>query len=178
MQACVEKEASLEAAGIETGQDLHHPAGTLVIGIGNSLLCDDGAGVHVIEKLSHQTLPEDVEILDGGTLSFTLLEQVENCAHLIIVDAAELGALPGTIQVFHDQELDQFLATNNRPSVHEVNLLDVLTAARFRGRYPPRCSMVGIQPENVDWSSTPSPAVAGAVNEAAAIIAKLLGAKS
>ena len=151
------------------------PSGTLVIGIGNNLLGDDGAGIHAIERLRGRKLPEHVELVDGGTLSFTLLEQVENAEFLIIVDAAELDSEPGTVRLFEDAEMDEFLATSRRPSVHEVNLLDVLTAARLRGRMPARYAMVGIQPLDVEWSSTPSAPVDKAVDEAVEIIAELIG---
>ena len=151
------------------------PAGTLVIGIGNNLLGDDGAGIHAIERLRGKQLPDHVDLVDGGTLSFTLLEQVENAEYLIIVDAAELDADPGTVRVFMNDEMDAFLATSRRPSVHEVNLLDVLTAARLRRRMPARYAMVGIQPLNVEWSSTPSEPVDQAVDQAVEIIAELIG---
>lgn len=151
------------------------PSGTLVIGIGNNLLGDDGAGIHAIERLRTKNLPDHVELVDGGTLSFTLLEQVENAEFLVIVDAAELDSEPGTVRLFRDGEMDDFLSTSRRPSVHEVNLLDVLTAARLRRRMPPRYAMVGIQPLNVAWSSTPSAPVDKAVDEAVGIIAELVG---
>lgn len=150
-------------------------SGTLIIGIGNNLMGDDGAGIHAIERLRGKTLPDHVELVDGGTLSFTLLEQVENAEFLVIVDAAELDAEPGTVQVFKDDEMDEFLATSRRPSVHEVNLLDVLTAARLRRRMPARYAMVGIQPLDVEWSCTPSGPVDKAVDEAVEIIAELVG---
>lgn len=154
---------------------LELPSGTLVVGIGNNLLGDDGAGIHAIERLRAKNLPKHVELVDGGTLSFALLEKVENAAYLIIVDAAELDSEAGTVQVFKDAEMDQFLSTSRRPSVHEVNLLDVLTAARLRGRMPPRYAMVGIQPRDVEWSSIPSSPVDKAVDEAVEIIAGLVG---
>jgi hydrogenase maturation protease len=153
--------------------DLGEPTGTLVIGIGNSLFGDDGAGVHVIERLADYGLPDDVQLVDGGTLSFTLLELVENAERLIVVDAAKLDAAPGTVEVFHDEAMDEFLTSAKRPSVHEVNLLDVLVGARIRGRLPERRTLIGIQPESLDWSSTPTPAVAAAVIRAADEIAAL-----
>lgn len=155
--------------------NLEMPSGTLVIGIGNNLLGDDGAGIHAIERLRGKGLPDHVELVDGGTLSFTLLEQVENAEFLVIVDAAELDSEPGTVKLFQNHEMDDFLSTSRRPSVHEVNLLDVLTAARLRRRMPARYAMVGIQPLNVGWSSTPSAPVDRAVDEAVEIIAELVG---
>lgn len=146
---------------------------TLVIGIGNSLFGDDGAGIHVIERLREAGLPDTVELVDGGTLSFTLLDFVEEADRLIVVDAAELHAEPGTVEIFKDEAMDEFLTSSKRPSVHEVNLLDVLVAARIRGTLPARRTLVGIQPLSLDWSSTPTPEVAKGVAQAADAIAAM-----
>lgn len=147
---------------------------TLVIGIGNLLMSDDGAGIHVIEALRNRTLPEHVELIDGGTLSFTLLETVESADRLIIVDAAELEAAPGTVRAFHDRDMDVYLGSANRPSVHEVNLLDVLTAARLRGRMPGRYSLIGIQPANIGWGDRPSKALEPSIDQAVDLVLELL----
>lgn len=147
---------------------------TLVIGIGNNLLTDDGAGIHVIDRLREADLPSHVELVDGGTLGFALLEKVESARRLIVVDAAQLDAEPGTVQAFFDQEMDVYLTTCRRSSVHEVNLMDVISAARFRGLMPERYALVGIQPASVDWGAEPTEAVARGVTEATRIILELL----
>jgi hydrogenase maturation protease len=170
MQTLENNTAALDWAA---NPDLCEPTGTLVIGIGNSLFGDDGAGIHVIDRLADHGLPDDVRLVDGGTLSFTLLELVENAERLIVVDAAQLDAQPGTVEVFHDEAMDEFLTSAKRPSVHEVNLLDVLVGARIRGRLPARRTLVGIQPESLDWSSTPTVKVAEGVARAADQIAAL-----
>lgn len=145
-----------------------------VIGIGNSLMTDDGAGVHVAEALRARGLGDQIRVLDGGTLSFTLLDEVEEAEFLVVADAAELNAEPGTVRLFRDGEMDAYLSAANRPSVHEVNLMDVLTAARIRGRMPNRYALVGIQPQSIGWGTKPSATVADAVVQAAAIIEKLV----
>lgn len=147
---------------------------TLVIGIGNNLLTDDGAGVHVIDRLREAGLPEHVELVDGGTLGFALLEQVESAHRLIVVDAAQLDAGPGTVQTFRDQEMDAYLTTCRRSSVHEVNLMDVISAAKFRGLMPERYALVGIQPASVDWGAEPTAEVARGVEEATQIILDMI----
>ncbi len=147
---------------------------TTIIGIGNSLMTDDGAGVHVVQALGNRKLGEHIRVLDGGTLSFTLLDEVEAAEFLIIADAAELHSEPGTVQLFRDQEMDAYLGSSNRPSVHEVNLMDVLMAARIRGRMPKRYALVGIQPQSIGWGTEPSPTVARAVDQAASIIEQLI----
>ncbi len=157
-------------AATEAGQ----PIQTIVIGIGNNLMTDDGAGIHVIDRLREMDLPEHVRLVDGGTLGFTLLEIVEGARRLIVVDAAQLEAEPGTVQVFQDAEMDGYLTGCRRSSVHEVNLLDVIGAARFRGNMPKRYALVGIQPESVDWGAEPTERVARGVDQATAAILELL----
>lgn len=147
---------------------------TVVIGIGNNLLGDDGAGVHVIERLRQRNRDDSIEFIDGGTLSFSLLEPVEEARQLIVVDAAYLDSAPGTVRVFRNDELEEFLTTSARPSVHEVNLLDVLGAARLRGNLPSDCALVAIEPQMVDWSAEPSPAVASAIDEACERVLELI----
>ncbi|MEE4638491.1 MAG: HyaD/HybD family hydrogenase maturation endopeptidase [Wenzhouxiangella sp.] len=146
----------------------------LVIGIGNSLMTDDGAGVHVIERLQAAGLPDHVELIDGGTLGFTLLESVECARRLIVVDAAQLEAAPGVVEVFENAAMDAYLSNCRRSSVHEVNLMDVMSAAKFRGTMPPNYALVGIQPATVDWGSEPTEAVARGVEEATSIIIDML----
>jgi hydrogenase maturation protease len=163
---------------VEPSTSDERQSGTLVIGIGNSLLTDDGAGIHVINRLSQRNLPEDVELLDGGTLGFTLLENIETTARLIVVDAAQLDAEPGTVKVLQNAEMDDYLGGSLRSSVHEVNLLDMMVAARLRGRLPAEYALVGIQPESIDWGSEPSSVVGEAVDRAVELIEAMLVEKS
>jgi hydrogenase maturation protease len=136
----------------------------LVLGLGNTLLSDEGAGVHVIRYLQEQfpDLP-GVEYLDGGTLSFTLSEPIENAAALIVVDAAELGAEAGTVRSYENREMDDFVGGNRKRSVHEVSLLDLLAVAYLTERLPERRALVGIQPSLVDWGDQPTQPVAAAI---------------
>lgn len=136
----------------------------LVLGLGNTLLSDEGAGVHVIRHLQEQfpDLP-GVEFLDGGTLSFTLSEPIENAAALIVVDAAELGAEAGTVRSYENRAMDDFVGGNRKRSVHEVSLLDLLAVAYLTERLPERRALVGIQPALVDWGDQPTQPVAAAI---------------
>lgn len=140
------------------------PRKTLVLGIGNILLRDEGAGIHVLRRLSGM-LPgrDDVELLDGGTLSFTLAGAIEEAARLIVVDAAQLNAPPGTTQVFVGDEMDAFIGGNRKRSVHEVSLIDLIAIARLAGQLPDQRALVGIQPGEIDWGESPSAAVAEAI---------------
>ncbi len=150
---------------------------TLVLGIGNTLLGDEGAGVHTVRRLQqlHRHC-SDIEFIDGGTLSFTLAAAIEEVDNLIVVDAAELHAPPGTLRIFVNEDMDSFLGTNRRASVHEVSLLDVMSVALLSGRLPQHRALVGIQPQNLDWSDEPSGPVACAIPRACGEIMDLAGA--
>jgi hydrogenase maturation protease len=129
-------------------------AKTLVLGIGNTLLSDEGVGVHMLNWMqAHHPDIADVDYLDGGTLSFTLAPYIEEADNLIVVDAAELQAAPGTLRVFRGDEMDRFAGKTKR-SVHEVSLGDLLAIAHLTGCVPQNRALVAIQPQAVDWGSS------------------------
>ena len=137
---------------------------TLVLGIGNTLLSDEGVGVHAIHFLQrHHQDVLDTEYLDGGTLSFTLAGDIEDSEQLIVIDATHLQAEPGTVKTFVNEEMDRFLGQNRKMSVHEVSLLDLLHISRLAERLPQRRALVGIQPDSVDWGEHPTQKVAAAI---------------
>jgi hydrogenase maturation protease len=137
---------------------------TLVLGIGNSLLADEGVGVHVIRALEGVFQPGDgVDLLDGGTLSFTLAGPIGEAGALIVVDATQLMAAPGSLHVFEGEAMDRFLVGNKKSSVHEVGLMDLMSIAKLTETWPTRRALVAIQPEKVDWGEDPTDAVAAAV---------------
>lgn len=137
---------------------------TLVLGIGNTLLSDEGAGVHAIQYLQqhHATLP-DTEFVDGGTLSFTLAGLIEQAQNLIVIDAAQLQAQAGTVYTFVGDAMDAFLKHNRKRSVHEVSLMDLLSIAALAEHLPLQRALIGIQPEVIDWGETPSARVRAAM---------------
>jgi len=149
---------------------------TLVLGIGNLLLGDDGAGLHILESLSRDPrLPADADLVDGGTLSFTLLPLLEDADAWIVLDAARLDAPPGTVRVMQDAEMDRFVARPGGVSVHEVSLAELMDMARLAGRLPRRRAFVAIQPERLDWAERPEPSVQVAIPRAAEAVLELLG---
>ncbi len=156
-----------------------HPPGTetgriLVLGLGNDLLTDEAVGIRVIRHLAErQPRPEGVDLLDGGTLSFTLAGPIAAATGLIVVDAARLGATPGTVGVFEDEAMDRKLA-GACSSVHEVGLTDLLDIARLTDSLPPRRCLVGIEPAEIGWGSALTPAVESAVPAAAARVVEII----
>ena len=89
---------------------------TLVLGVGNKLMSDEGIGVHVIERLAAgYRLSEEVQVLDGGTLGLDLLYYLEGIDNLLIVDAAQLHKEPGTMIRLVDDEVPAFMSIKISP---------------------------------------------------------------
>lgn len=148
---------------------------TLVLGIGNTLLTDEGVGVHVVQALGPLVSGiSDVTLLDGGTLSFTLAGPIEEAEALIVVDAANLRSRPGDWTLFEGEAMDAFLMGNRKSTVHEVGLTDLRAIALLAGHWPEKRAMLAIQPEVVDWGEQPTPAVAAAIPPACAAIHALI----
>jgi hydrogenase maturation protease len=130
-----------------------------VIGIGNLLLGDEGTGIHAIRALRERySLPEGLELIDGGTMGLDLLPYVEGLDKLLIVDAANLGEPPGTIRLMEGDGVKRFLDT--KFSVHQIGLPDMLFAAELKDILPPEVCIVGIQPAVIDTGLEMSEAVA------------------
>jgi hydrogenase maturation protease len=142
-------------------------APTLVLGFGNVLLSDDGAGVQLVERLRMELGSQAAEFVDGGTLSFSLLTYVEATDSMLVIDAADLNSTPGTIDLFEGAEMDAFLKSSRRRTVHEVGLIDLLDMARLEDCLPSQRALLCIQPGRIDWSETLSAPVAEALPEAA-----------
>ena len=129
---------------------------TLVLGVGNRLMSDEGIGVHVIERLAGRyKLPEEVQILDGGTLGLDLLYYLEGIENLLLVDAAETGAEPGTMIRLEGEKVPAFLSIKISP--HQMGVPDMLAAAKMKDIYPKRLVFWGIQPEQITLSLDLSP---------------------
>lgn len=144
---------------------------TLVLGIGNTLLTDEGVGVHVLQALAPELANwPDVTLLDGGTLSFTLAGPIEDADALIVVDAANIMSEPGEWALLKGEAMDAFLMGNRKSTVHEVGLTDLRAIAMLAGHWPEKRAMLAIRPDVVDWGEFPTPAVAAAIPPACAAI--------
>ena len=136
------------------------------MGVGNTLMQDDGIGVHVTQvfKSDHESEP-CFSVIDGGTIGLSLLPEIEDADAVIVVDASEIGDRPGSIRIFQNEEIDQLLSDKKR-SVHEVALSDLFSAATIRGRCPARRALIAIQPESTELGLNPTPDVQAAIPRA------------
>jgi hydrogenase maturation protease len=137
-----------------------HPAHILVLGIGNVLRGDDGIGIRVLEHLIRHHAPQPgVTFLDGGTLGFALVEPIAHAQGLILIDAAQMDAPPGTIQVFHGAAMNPFLLSPHGDDPHAVGVREALGMAHLLGNAPLHVALVAIQPAVTHWHTNLSDAV-------------------
>ncbi len=131
----------------------------LVLGLGNTLLSDEGLGVAAVQRLSetHRFGPE-VELLDGGTLGLDLLHRLEGVRDLIIVDAVQTGDPPGTLVRLEGDAIPKALA--RKMSMHQVGLQELLAVSQLRGTMPPHVVLWGMAPAALGWGVELTPAVA------------------
>ncbi len=126
----------------------------MILGIGNTLLKDEGIGIHLLNYIEEQNPQwqscDKIEMIDGGTLSFDLLASIQADQDLIVLDAINLNQSPGTVYCLQDQAMDEFLSQPGK-SVHEVSLQDLFDMSRLVDQLPEKRALIGIQPESIDW---------------------------
>jgi len=121
----------------------------LVLGLGNVLCGDDGAGVIALHRLRRNyELPDNVRLVDGGTLGLDLLALVAASDSVIMIDAVRADSRPGTIVVLEDDEVAP--AVYERLSPHQIGVADLVAGAALVDRYPENVVIVGVVPETTD----------------------------
>lgn len=133
-----------------------------VLGVGNILMQDEGFGVRVVEQLLAQySFPENVQILDGGTLGMELLRFLVGTDKLILVDAVNGGAPPGSCYQFNHDEVKAYF--KDKVSMHELGIQDVLAVLEVLEKPAKEIKILGVQPLTVDIGLELTPLVAGVV---------------
>lgn len=105
----------------------------LVLGVGNVLVGDEGVGVHIVQKMQEQEIPEGVDVVDGGTGGFHLLEYLRTYSRIILVDATRDGHPAGTVSQFSPKLVSDFPASLG---AHDIGLNDLISAAALLGPLP------------------------------------------
>ncbi|HEY4613246.1 MAG TPA: hydrogenase maturation protease [Bacteroidota bacterium] len=124
--------------------------GILVLGLGNLLLTDEGVGVHAAQRLQQMQLPANVEVVDGGTGGFELIEHCRGKSKIIIIDCLSADAAPGSVIRLSLDEIDP-----QRPppfSAHQGGIRELL--AFIPSLTPiPEVTIYGVVPVVVDQLS-------------------------
>lgn len=138
---------------------------TLILGVGNYLMSDDGLSVHVLERLQADNLiPDNIQMIDGGTCGLDLLQYLEGVSNLIIIDAIKTrNGIPGSIIRLEGDKVPAYLSLKISP--HDIGLPDLLATAKLRDLYPEKIVVFGIQPASLELGVELSPEVASKVDE-------------
>jgi len=137
---------------------------TLILGLGNALRGDDGIGPAVIEWLDQQTLPAEVEAVDGGTAGLDIVSTLMGHARAIIVDAAHIGRAPGAWMRF-TSDVARLKENDTTLSLHSAGLAEALALGAALNVLPREIILYGVQPKSVDWLPQLSAEVQAAVPE-------------
>jgi len=125
---------------------------TVVLGLGNPLMGDDGLGLAVLDRLREEwDIPAEVELVDGGTWGMTLLPLIEDAVRLVLIDAIRTGAPEGTVVELERERLPRYLA--HKLSPHQIDLKEVLALAELRGTLPAETVAIGAEPGEVVLST-------------------------
>jgi hydrogenase maturation protease len=148
----------------------------LIIGLGNILLKDEGVGVKCVEYLKGKPLDEDVKLVDGATLGFDLLEEIEGFEKVVIVDAVDMGKEPGFVASFRAEEVLS-LPGSKKFSLHEIGLAEILQVGSQIGYDFSRATIVGIQPREILRGENLSPEVEARLPDLADKVLEEIGKK-
>jgi len=127
-----------------------------IIGIGNILMADEGAGVEALSLLEERGCPDFVELIDAGTAFFAIVSDLRDFEKLIILDVARGGQPPGTVYRF---ELDDVKGNDVLLSLHDIGVVDALRMERLVGGVPDDIVFFGIEPQKVELCIGLSPPV-------------------
>jgi len=145
---------------------------TVVIGLGNPLMGDDGVGLAVLARLCDGWDLPDVELVDGGTWGLSLVPVIEDAQRLLLVDAIAAHREPGTIIELTRDRLPIYLSRKLSP--HQVDMRDALAVAELRGFLPNEIVAIGVQPAVVELGIELSPPVAAQMDALVHAVVKQL----
>jgi hydrogenase maturation protease len=119
----------------------------LVIGLGNTLLTDEGVGIHIVKALTRFPMPPDVHLMEGETAGVDLLSDILGSDRVVIIDAALMGLQPGNVRTFSSDELNP--SSNFMASLHDMALPEVLKLGTILSQLPP-ILIIGVEPKTVE----------------------------
>lgn len=148
----------------------------LILGLGNVLRGDDGVGTAVISALQTQSLPDEIDLVDGGIAGLEIVLLLQKYNRVIVVDAAEMGLEAGEWRAFEGETaVLPVNPSSMNGTLHGTGFAEALTLAEALGTLPEELLVFGVQPERVGWGEGLSARVETAVYEVCeAICAKLL----
>lgn len=139
-------------------------AKTVVLGVGNILLSDEGFGVRVAEALSQRfRFPDAVEVLDGGTLGIELMRFLDGAQRLILIDAIH-GSEPGSFRIIQGDDVRLYF--QEKVSLHEMGIQEVLASLVVMEKPIAEIVVIGVVPQSLEIGLDLTPLVASRIDEA------------
>ena len=142
---------------------------TMVLGLGNLLLGDEGFGIHVVRRLREVELPGNVRVVEGGVGGFNLLGYLDGVKRLLVVDVMMMESPPGKLHLLK-KKLEE--PGKRILSFHQVGILELIKIWELLG-HEPEVVLLVTRPEKMEWSLELSPPLHSAVNEASELIQRL-----
>lgn len=139
---------------------------TMVLGLGNLLLGDEGFGIHVVRCLRDVKLPGNVRVVEGGVGGFNLLGHLDGVKRLLVVDVMMMDSPPGKLHVLTQEPVEP---GKQIISFHQVGVLELMSMWRLLGNEPEVTFLVTC-PERMEWGTELSPPLQSAVDEASKLI--------
>ncbi len=147
---------------------------TLVLGLGNPLMADEGVGCRIIERfLTQVDKYPDIDFIDAGTGGMSLLHLITGRHKVILIDCAYMGTKSGTIKRFTPDDV-QTVKKLAHQSLHEVDILKVLDLAKQLGQYPEEVIIFGIEPQTIEHRQNPSETISQKLDEYISVISSEL----
>ena len=136
----------------------------VVLGIGNTILSDEAAGVRTVEALEQAyQIPDNVLVIDGGTSGMEMNEDLSNLDFLLVVDVVTTGAAPGTLVKIAGAEIPVFF--RDKLSPHQIGLPDVLASLELLDAIPKEIVVLGVEPISLALGLDMTPTVAATIPE-------------
>jgi hydrogenase maturation protease len=136
----------------------------VVLGIGNTILTDEAAGVRAAEMLERDyRMPDNVQVIDGGTSGMEMIEDLSNLDFLIVLDVVKTGAAPGTVVKIAGKEIPVFFRRKLSP--HQIGLPDVLASLELLDTMPKEIIVLGVEPISLELGMEMTATIAAKVPE-------------
>ena len=133
----------------------------LVAGVGNLLRSDDGVGVHAVRAMQAEPLPAGTYLFDGGTAAWATADAARHAARVIVIDAVEAGASPGTVHVVEGERLAEIAP---HLTLHSPGVVEALVMSGDAGALK-RLTVIGVEPASLDCGMDLSAPVQAALPE-------------
>jgi len=141
------------------------PERILVVGVGNPLVRDEGAGIAAVQRLGARDLPENVVLLDAGTDLLAVIPELAEADRVILIDAVRAGGEPGTIyRLTLDDLLSKAKTEPEWRSAHDLSVVSAVRLARDAGIALPPTVLIGVEPGEVALGEGLTPAVEAALD--------------